>query len=104
MSISGQTLIKEADQELEKEIDSTIQKLKIVVERVREMEINKFMDRVKGKISQEDYILLVDRMSKEFVTEFLERPIRYVTSCDGNLEEKIKDMNLLVDMLEESCS
>ncbi|KAJ8748416.1 hypothetical protein K2173_003053 [Erythroxylum novogranatense] len=88
--------------ELEREIQSTVVKLKAAVERVTEMEVKKL--RCKGTVSDEESIL-VESMSKEISTKFLEMPVRYLTSCSGrDLRDRMKDINFLVGMLEKSGS
>ncbi|KAJ7972829.1 Tetrapyrrole biosynthesis [Quillaja saponaria] len=90
-------------QGLEKEAQSIFRRLEMVVDRVIVLEINKFKRKIKCEMSQEEIILL-DEMSREIVDKFLEQPIRFLRACDGNLEmkERIKELNLLVCMLEES--
>lgn len=102
---SGYSGKKDDHEALEKEIERGIGRLKAVVERVREMEIQKLMGRFKGTMSDED-ILLVENMSRETVDKFLTRPVQYLKSFNGDniqIQEKLKDLNLLIRMLEKSC-
>ncbi|XVE77754.1 hypothetical protein DITRI_Ditri13aG0087900 [Diplodiscus trichospermus] len=94
---------KQKDEEaLVKDVENIISRLKAVVERVRELEIEKLMGRFKGTMSEEDR-LLVESTSKEIVDKFLQRPFQYLKSVNGDFEEKLKDLNLLTLMLEKSC-
>ncbi|OMO77770.1 hypothetical protein CCACVL1_14837 [Corchorus capsularis] len=102
---SGYLSTKHKDDEaLGKEVEGIICRLRVVVERIREMEIEKLMGRFKGTntMSDEDR-LLVENTSKEIVDKFLVRPIQYLQSVNGDFEQKLKDLNLLIRMLEKSC-
>ncbi|XWS46788.1 hypothetical protein CRYUN_Cryun14cG0098200 [Craigia yunnanensis] len=90
------------DEALEKDVESIISRLKAVVERVRELEIKKLMGRFKGTMSNEDR-LLVENTSREIVNKFLQRPVQYLKSVNGDFQEKLKDLNLLILLLEKSC-
>lgn len=83
---------------------TVVQRLKTAAERIRKLEMEKFMGRVKGELAVEE-ILLAEKMSEEIVAEFLEKPIGYLRSksCHENLEEKVKNVDLLVNILETSC-
>lgn len=88
---------------LEKEAANVITRLKMVVERLREVEVQKFL----GKVSHNDStssIIAAQEMSKEIVSKFLEKPIQYLNSDAGcNLEQKLKDVDVLVSVLDNSC-
>lgn len=89
-------------EEFEKEVESVICRLKAVVERIRELEIQKLMGRFKGRMSDEDRIL-VENTSREIVDRFLGRPLHYLRSGNGDLKEKLKDLKLLIRMLDKLC-
>ncbi|XWS36269.1 hypothetical protein CRYUN_Cryun20dG0070800 [Craigia yunnanensis] len=56
---SGKMKTKQKDDEaLKKDVESVISRLKAVVERVRELEIQKLMGRFKGTMSDEDRTLV----------------------------------------------
>ncbi|KAJ4727520.1 Tetrapyrrole biosynthesis [Melia azedarach] len=96
--------IKGSEEEgLEKEVAKAITRLNMVVERIREMGIQNytFTNRVKEDVSCNR--MLAEEMSRDIVSKFLERPIQYLMSEDGNLEEKLKDVSFLVSILEKSC-
>ncbi|OMP04991.1 hypothetical protein COLO4_09135 [Corchorus olitorius] len=102
---SGYLSTKQKDDEaLGKEVEGIICRLRVVVEKIREMEIEKVMGRFKGTntMSAEDR-LLVENTSREIVDKFLVRPIQYLQSVNGDFEQKLKDLNLLIRMLEKSC-
>ncbi|KAM3735340.1 hypothetical protein ACB098_10G081600 [Castanea mollissima] len=80
-----------------------IQRLETVVESVMELEIQKLNRKIKGDVTCEQSIL-VENMSRDIVSKFLEKPIKYLRSNGGNLDEKLKEMNFLAGVLEEkSC-
>lgn len=86
---------------LEKEAANVIMRLKTAVERLREVEIQKFLSRVSHNDSS---VMAAEEMSGQIVSEFLEKPIEYLTSDAGcNLEQKLKDIDVLVSILENSC-
>lgn len=85
-----------------KEVGILMERLERVAEGMREKELEKLMGRVRGQISDEERVL-VERMSREIVGEFMEKPIRYLKSRrDVEMEEKLKDLNFLAGILEES--
>ncbi|KAF5731512.1 hypothetical protein HS088_TW18G00190 [Tripterygium wilfordii] len=90
------------DEGLEKEMQGTIQRLEEVVERIKELEMQKFMGRVRGTEFEKDGVVLAETMSQEIACKFLESPIKYLRSCNGNQDEKLKDINVLVGILEKS--
>ena len=92
------------DDGLVKEIEIVMQRLKTVVEKIREMEIEKLKSKTKGQTMSSEESILLENMSREIVSHFLEKPIEYLMSNCGILEDKLKDVNLLVGALEESCS
>ncbi|XVF72463.1 hypothetical protein PTKIN_Ptkin12aG0123000 [Pterospermum kingtungense] len=95
---SGKLKTKQKDDEaLEKEVE-TIGRLKAIVERVRELEIHKF----KGNTISDEDRLLIENTSREIVDRFLLRPLQYLKSSNGDMQEKLKDLNLLIRMLEKS--
>ncbi|KAL9435841.1 hypothetical protein AB3S75_021998 [Citrus x aurantiifolia] len=86
---------------LEKEAANVIMRLKTAVERLRDVEIQKFLSRVSHNDSS---VMAAEEMSGHIVSEFLEKPIEYLTSDAGcNLEQKLKDVDVLVSILENSC-
>ena len=89
-------------QELDKEADRMVERLKRAVDKVVEIEIQKFMGRVKAETLSCEDSLWVDEMRREIGRQYLERPIRYLKSgCNANFEQKIKDVSFLVNTLEE---
>ncbi|XP_022758183.1 uncharacterized protein LOC111305176 [Durio zibethinus] len=101
---SSKMKTKQKDHEsLETEIESIICRLKAAVERVRELETQKLMGRFKGTTMSDEDRLLVENTSREIVDTFLKRPVQYLKSVNGDFEEKLKDLNLLIRMLENSC-
>ncbi|KAG5567604.1 hypothetical protein RHGRI_002969 [Rhododendron griersonianum] len=58
-----------------KEVGILMERLERVAEGMREMELEKLMGRVRGQISDEERVL-VERMSREIVSEFMEKPIQ----------------------------
>ncbi|XVF21815.1 hypothetical protein REPUB_Repub12eG0122300 [Reevesia pubescens] len=101
---SSKLKTKQKDHEaLEKEVESIICRLKAAVEKVRELEIQKLMGRFKGTTMTDEDRLLVENTSREIVNKFLQRPVQYLKSVNGDFKEKLKDLNLLIRMLEKSC-
>ncbi|KAM3687477.1 hypothetical protein ACJW31_10G078700 [Castanea mollissima] len=93
----------ESHEGLEKKVRHVIQRLETVVESVMELEIQKLNRKIKGDVTCEQSIL-VENMSRDIVSKFLEKPIKYLRSNGGNLDEKLKEMNFLAGVLEEkSC-
>uniref|UniRef100_A0A7N2N606 Tetrapyrrole biosynthesis glutamyl-tRNA reductase dimerisation domain-containing protein n=1 Tax=Quercus lobata TaxID=97700 RepID=A0A7N2N606_QUELO len=92
----------ESHEGLDKKVGHVIQRLETVVECVIELEIQKFNRKIKGDVTCEQSIL-VEIMSRDIVSKFLEKPIKYLRSNGGNLDEKLKEMNFLAGVLEESC-
>lgn len=92
----------ESHEGLDKKVGHVIQRLETVVESVIELEIQKFNRKIKGDVTCEQSIL-VENMSRDIVSKFLEKPIKYLRSNGGNLDEKLKEMNFLAGVLEESC-
>lgn len=88
---------------LEKEAEIVIFKLRAVVEDLRDMEVEKINGTLKGTMSDEER-LLVENMSREITDKFLKRPVEYLKSSHGDFETKLKDLNFLIRMLENSCS
>lgn len=84
-----------------KEVGILMERLERVAEGMREMELEKLMGRVRGQISDEERVL-VERMSREIVSEFMEKPIQYLQRRDVEMAEKLKDLNFLAGILEES--
>ncbi|KAA8550897.1 hypothetical protein F0562_002581 [Nyssa sinensis] len=89
------------DEGLGKEVGIIMQRLERVAERMRELELEKLKSRIRGEISCEETIL-VENMSREIVSSFLAKPIQYLKSSGGKLEDKLKDLKFLVDLLEQS--
>ncbi|KAF7153336.1 hypothetical protein RHSIM_Rhsim01G0275900 [Rhododendron simsii] len=84
-----------------KEVGILMERLERVAEGMREMELEKLMGRVRGQISDEERVL-VERMSREIVSEFMEKPIQYLKRRDVEMAEKLNDLNFLAGILEES--
>ncbi|KAI8574561.1 hypothetical protein RHMOL_Rhmol01G0364200 [Rhododendron molle] len=84
-----------------KEVGILMERLERVAEGMREMELEKLMGRVRGQISEEERVL-VERMCREIVSEFMEKPIQYLRRRDVEMAEKLKDLNFLAGILEES--
>lgn len=83
------------------EVGILMERLERVAEGMREMELEKLMGRVRGQISDEERVL-VERMSREIVSEFMEKPIQYLKRRDVEMAEKLNDLNFLAGILEES--
>ncbi|KAH1108128.1 hypothetical protein J1N35_011896 [Gossypium stocksii] len=88
---------------LEREAEIVIFKLRAVVEKLRDMEVEKINGRLKGTMSDEER-LLVENTSREIADKFLKRPVEYLKASHGDFETKLKDLNLLIRMLENSGS
>lgn len=84
-----------------KEVGILMERLERVAEGMREMELEKLMGRVRGQISDEERVLM-ERMSREIVSEFMEKPIQYLQRRDVEMAEKLNDLNFLAGILEES--
>ncbi|ONH93656.1 hypothetical protein PRUPE_8G244500 [Prunus persica] len=82
---------------------SIIQRLEAFGERVIELEKKKLMNKTKGSELSHEESILVEDLSREIVNKFLAKPIEYLRSGDGDLQEKLKELEFLVDILEESC-
>ena len=82
------------------EVGIVLRRLERLGERVREVELEKLKRGVRGEVSEEERELL-EMMSREIVARFMEGPIKYLKSGDGRMEDKLKDMNFLVGILEE---
>ncbi|TYI68367.1 hypothetical protein E1A91_D08G084800v1 [Gossypium mustelinum] len=87
---------------LEREAEIVIFKLRAVVEKLGDMEVEKINGRFKGTMSDEER-LLVENTSREIADKFLKRPVEYLKASHGDFETKLKDLNLLIRMLENSC-
>nr|DAD33571.1 TPA_asm: hypothetical protein HUJ06_012422 [Nelumbo nucifera] len=84
------------------EFEVLMQRLERVVEEVRIREMEKLMAKMGGELTSEEK-QTVETMSREIVSEFLEKPTQYLRCKDRKMECKLKDLRALVRMLEESC-
>lgn len=102
-------IISIEDERVEEKMASVIMRLRTVVERVRETEMEKYISKVGGTAPPFDNKgIMAEEMSMEIVNKFLRKPIQYLrrrsSCCHGRtLEEKLKDVNLLIEILENSC-
>ncbi|PQQ16839.1 hypothetical protein Pyn_08834 [Prunus yedoensis var. nudiflora] len=78
-------------------------RLEAIGEKVIELEKKKFMNKTKGSELSHEESILVEDLSRDIVNKFLGKPIEYLRSGDGDLREKLKELEFLVDILEESC-
>ncbi|GMP99868.1 hypothetical protein CsSME_00047183 [Camellia sinensis var. sinensis] len=85
-----------------KEVRMVMERLERVAERMREIELEKMKGRLRGNMSCEDGMVM-EMMSREIVSSFLEKPIQYLKSCDGKLDDRLKDFKFFVGILEQSC-
>lgn len=89
--------------EMGKEVGILMGRLERVAEGMREMELEKLKGRVRGGELCEEERVLMEIMSKEIVSKFMEKPIEYLkNNRNVKMEVKLKDLNFLVEILEES--
>ncbi|KAL4312020.1 hypothetical protein GQ457_01G053360 [Hibiscus cannabinus] len=100
---------KQNDETLEREVESVICRLRGAVEKFMEVEIQKINGRLKGTCEEDK--LLVEKMNREIAENILKRPLEYLRASpsgtgNGDFESRLKlnDLNLLIRMLETSCS
>ncbi|GMI73836.1 hypothetical protein HRI_001052900 [Hibiscus trionum] len=102
---ANQTLeTKQNDETLEREVEIVMCRVRGVVEKFMEAEIQKINGRLKGT-SEEDK-LLVEKMSREIADKILKRPLEYLkaSGSNGDFESRLNDLDLLIRMLQNSCS
>ncbi|KAM1042012.1 hypothetical protein ACFX2I_031078 [Malus domestica] len=87
----------------DKEIAAVIQRLEAFAERAIELETQKFENKTKGLELSDEESRIVQDLSREIVSKFLEKPIQFLRSSDEDLEEKLKELQFLATILEESC-
>ncbi|KAK8630723.1 hypothetical protein V6N13_079503 [Hibiscus sabdariffa] len=96
---------KQNDETLEREVETVICRLRAAVEKFMEVEIQKINGRLKGTCEEDK--LLVEKMNREIADKILKRPLEYLRasgSGNGDFESRLNDLNLLIRMLETSCS
>ncbi|OVA05524.1 Tetrapyrrole biosynthesis [Macleaya cordata] len=93
---------KHEEEDLMEEIRELMQRLEIVMERFRVLEMEKLMSKLNGGISDEEREK-AEMLSREIVNKFLEKPMQYLSCEEVNLEDKVKDLKLVVGIFESSC-
>ncbi|KAM1057906.1 hypothetical protein ACFX13_031846 [Malus domestica] len=77
-------------------------RLEAFTERAIDLE-TQIENKTKGLELTDEESRIVQDLSREIVSKFLEKPIQFLRSSDGDLEEKLKELQFLATILEESC-
>ncbi|KAK8498928.1 hypothetical protein V6N12_044658 [Hibiscus sabdariffa] len=94
---------KQNDETFEREVETVICRLRAAVEKFMDVEIQKINGRLKGTCEKDK--LLVETMNRDIADKILKRPVEYLrASGHGDFESRLNDLNLLIRMLEKSCS